>query len=360
MKANGHQTVILIKQKDVLENLLQSSGWPYKNIWPEGHNGTKLAMLYGLARKNAGILKVALTQRPDLMVGTSVEITHVGALLRIPSLVVNEDDFDAVPLFSKLAYPLASHILAPNSCKVGKWETKNLGYEGYHELAYLHPRYFQPDPRVVETLRQHGRYFLLRFANLTAHHDQGKKGIDFTLGQRLVQMLAPHGRIYLSSEKPLEAEFEKYRLPLEPQHMHHVLYYADLYIGDSQTMAAEAAVLGTPALRFNDFVGRLGYLEELEHRYGLTYGLKTSEPEKLLAKLEEFLKTPNLKAAWQIRRQKMLAEKIDVAAFMTWLIAEYPRSAATLRQNPAHQYQFRPSPGRHAEARHLDNAVIRV
>lgn len=72
------------------------------------------------------------------------------------------------------------------------------------------------------------------------------------------------------------------------------------------------------------------------------------------------LRIPNLKAEWQIRRQKMLAEKIDVAAFMTWLIAEYPRSAATLRQNPAHQYQFRPSPGRHAEARHLDNAVIRV
>ena len=34
--------------------------------------------------------------------------------------------------------------------------------------------------------------------------------------------------------------------------------FASLYIGDSQTMAAEAGVLGVPFVRFNDFVGRLG------------------------------------------------------------------------------------------------------
>jgi predicted glycosyltransferase len=34
----------------------------------------------------------------------------------------------------------------------------------------------------------------------------------------------------------------------------------DLYIGDSQTMAAEAAVLGIPSIRFNSFVGKLVYL----------------------------------------------------------------------------------------------------
>ena len=38
--------------------------------------------------------------------------------------------------------------------------------------------------------------------------------------------------------------------------MHHVMAFASLYIGDSQTMAAEAGVLGVPFVRFNDFVGR--------------------------------------------------------------------------------------------------------
>lgn len=49
--------------------------------------------------------------------------------------------------------------------------------------------------------------------------------------------------------------------------------FASLYIGDSQTMAAEAGVLGVPFVRFNDFVGRIGSLRELEDVYELGYGI---------------------------------------------------------------------------------------
>src|SRR5690606_13332766 len=116
---------------------------------------------------------------------------------------------------------------------------------------------------------------------------------------------------------------------------------ASLYIGDSQTMAAEAAVLGTPSIRFNDFVGKLGYLEELEHKYGLTYGIKTSEPEKLLAKIDELLSFPHIKDEWAKRRDKMLSEKIDVTAFMVWFIENYPASVKVMRENPGYQYKFK-------------------
>ncbi len=58
--------------------------------------------------------------------------------------------------------------------------------------------------------------------------------------------------------------------------MHHVMAFASLYIGDSQTMAAEAGVLGVPFVRFNDFVGRIGYLRELEDTYHLGYGIHAS------------------------------------------------------------------------------------
>lgn len=65
-------------------------------------------------------------------------------------------------------------------------------------------------------------------------------------------------------------------------HIHHAMAFAKMYIGDSQTMAAEAAVLGTPSIRFNDFVGEIGYLEELENTYQLTFGIMTSDRENLL------------------------------------------------------------------------------
>jgi len=160
----------------------------------------------------------------------------------------------------------------------------------------------------------------LRFAQLTAYHDVGKSGITTTIAQQVIDMLSKHGSVFITSERELEPQFEKYRIQISPLDIHHALYFADMYIGDSQTMTAEAAVLGTPAIRFNDFVGELSYLEELEHTYHLTYGIKTNHPEKLLEKAKELLNVPDLKQEWQIKRNNMLKECIDLSVFMTELV----------------------------------------
>lgn len=339
LKGHGHLIEILIKKKDVLENLLNSAGLAFSNIQQKVRWRSKISMAWNLAKRDCKMLKVARKFRPDLMIGTSAEITHVGKLLKIPSAVVNEDDFDAVLLFSRMAYPLATHILTPSSCRVGPWKSKNIAYDGYHELAYLSPQYFSPEENKVAALRsKNGRYFILRLARLTAYHDRGKTGIREEMASKIINILEPHGSLYITAERELEPQFEKYRIPLNPADMHHALFFADLFIGDSQTMTAEAAVLGTPALRFCDFVGKLGYLEELEHKYGLTYGIKTSEPEKLFDRLREFLSIPDLKPEWARRRRKMLSEKIDVTKFMTWFLENYPQSAATTKSHPLVEY----------------------
>ena len=329
LKEKNHNIHILIKKKDVLENLLAETGWQFTNILTEDRGNNNLAIGWALLKREFGILKAAYQSNPDLMIGTSAEIAHMGKLLKIPSIVVNEDDVTAVPMFAKIAYPFATHILAPDSCDVGKWSYKKVKYTGYHELAYLHPKYFQPSKVAVKELQKGGeRYFILRFAKLTAHHDTGKKGITTTIASKIIQLLLPHGQVYITSERKLEPEFEKYRIHLPPKDMHDALYYTDMYIGDSQTMAAEAAVLGTPSLRFNDFVGKLSYLEELEHKYGLTYGIKTNESEKLFQKIKEWIHTPHLKEEWEIRKQKMLNETIDVTSFMVWLLENFPKSVS--------------------------------
>jgi len=40
-------------------------------------------------------------------------------------------------------------------------------------------------------------------------------------------------------------------------------------------------------------------------------------------------------------RQKMLKDKIDVTAFMVWLIKNYPKSAKIMRENPDYQERFK-------------------
>ncbi len=341
LQERGHQTRILIKNKDILEDLLKGSSMEYTNILPKGRKDSKISIALGLLIREKELFKIVLDDRPDVMIGTSAEIGHIGRLLNIPSIAVNEDDFDAVPLFSNFTYPFVNHILAPAVCRVGHWKNKTIAYEGYHELAYLSPTYFQQcEKREMSLDLSKERFFILRFAKLSAHHDAGKTGLTTGIAQNVIDLLKPHGRIYITAERALEPQFEKYRTRINPLDIHHALSHADLYLGDSQTMAAEAAVLGTPSLRFNDFVGRLGYLEELEHKYGLTYGIRTTEPRRLYEMIEKLLYTPNLQEEWQVRRSKMLADKIDVTAFMVWLIENYPDSAKIMHENPDYQFRF--------------------
>ena len=133
--------------------------------------------------------------------------------------------------------------------------------------------------------------------------------------------------------------------------MHHVMAFASLYIGDSQTMAAEAGVLGVPFVRFNDFVGRIGSLRELEDTYELGYGihasvlpagspirrndgsLQPSGVEELYKRVEQLVAMPSeqRRKLWSERRMQMLEDKIDCAKFLTWFIENYPDSATQIR-----------------------------
>ena len=247
-----------------------------------------------------------------------------------------------VPKYARLSYPWATEILTPAVCDNGKWNKKSIKYDSYHELAYLHPHNFIPDRSIVEKyFPADTPYFLIRFAKLKAHHDTGIKGIDTDIARRLIDILKPHGRVFISSERALEPEFEPYRIHIKPIDMHHVMAFADLYLGDSQTMAAEAGVLGLPFIRFNDFVGKIGYLRELEDIYQLGYGIKTDQAESLYKSVELLLTMPDRKAVFGERRKKMLSEKIDFAAFLTWFIESYPDSARIMKENPDYQQQFK-------------------
>jgi predicted glycosyltransferase len=339
---NGHQSLILIKKKDVLERLLKETGFKYLNILPGGRKDNKISIAFGQLKQDAKLFAYCIKTRPDILIGTSVAISHVGKLLGIPSINVNEDDADVVPLYAKLAYPWATTILAPKVCRLGKWQGKTINYNGYHELAYLHPDNFTANSKIAKRYISFNQpYFILRFAKLGAHHDEGISGLSDEIAVKLVKMLQPHGSVYITSERELSNYLEPYRIKINPIDMHHVMSYSSLYIGDSQTMAAEAGVLGVPFIRFNDFVGRISYLDELENNYQLGYGIKTNEIDKLYQKVEELLNMKNRKLVFQERRNKMLTQKIDLTAFMVWFIENYPESVNVMKETPGYQNKFK-------------------
>jgi len=345
LMADGHKVFILIKTKDILEDLLQQSGLPYHNILKESHRKSKIGILYDLIVRVRRMIPFVRTNHIDLLTGSTVEVAQTGWLTRKYRVNTGEDDMDVVPLFAKMAGPFIETLLSPRVCNNFGLESKSVKYESYHELAYLHPNHFQADKKIVEKyFKIETPYYILRFSSLNAYHDDGIKGINTEIAQKLIDILKPYGRIFITSERELEPQFEPYRIKINTLDMHHVMAFADLYIGDSQTMAAEAGVLGVPFVRFNDFVGRIGYLNELENVYHLGYGIKASESgstKKMYGVVKEILSMPNRKEEWQIRRQKMLSEKIDYAKFLTWFIENYPESKKAIHGNPNIQWQFK-------------------
>ena len=352
LKVNGHSVFFVIKKKDILETLCQNAGFKYFKI-REDRTDSKLGLVKSVLGMEYYMWKFIHRNKIDILVGSTLSFT-AAKLNRISVLAMGEDDADVVPKYAKLVYPFASCVLTPDCCNNEKWNVKSAKYPGYHELAYLHPNHFRADADVVTGygIDVTEPYFVMRFASLNAHHDSGIKGINTEIAQRLVDILQPHGRIYITSERPLEPQFEEYRIKINPLDMHHVMAFAGLYIGDSQTMAAEAGVLGVPFVRFNDFVGRIGYLKELEDVYELGYGVHASslaadspvrrkdgsvQPSgvgPLYERVEQLVSMPAVerRAVYQARREKMLSEKIDCAKFLTWFIENYPKSAGETKK----------------------------
>jgi predicted glycosyltransferase len=190
----------------------------------------------------------------------------------------------------------------------------------------LHPSRFKPDIEIVkQKITLNRPFYLIRLVSLTAGHDLEKRhqGINEDVVQQLIDILSMKGDVYISSEAPVRKEFEKYILKINPELIHHFIFYADLFIADSQSMVVESAILGTPSIRFNSFVGEISVLEELEKKYSLTYGVKSSEPATLFALVRELLSVEDLKTSFQERRQVMLGDKIDLTNLMISLFSNF-------------------------------------
>ena len=331
----NHDIRYLIKKKDVLEDLLINDNIEFKNILPSGRKSTRAGIIWGLFNREFQVFFEALKFRPNLMIGGDPSIAHIGWILKIPILTILEDDVHVIKDLAKITFPFSTHIIAPDSCDCGRWNFKKISYAGYMKLAYLHPNYF--DCEEIGSAKT----ALIRLSSLTAYHDTGVTGFDGNTLKAVTERLIGKYQLFISAEGELDPVYREYLLKINPNDLHKILCKSAIIISDSQSMTMEAAMLGIPSVRYNDFAGLIGVLEELEHEYGLTYGIKTSEPEKLYGKIEELLNTPDLKQEWQKRRARMLADKIDVTAFMVWFIEHYPESAEIMKKNPDYQYRFR-------------------
>ena len=335
----GHQVIVAVKEIPSAMKLLDIYGIPYVNIGKKNDAlGKKGLDQLAYDRR---LLKLARQHQIDLGIGSSINIPHVSKMSRMKNIILDDDDDAAEPLFVKFGHPFADAILTPSA--ITRKSKKAVYVASYHELAYLHPNRFVPDPDVLHDagVEVGEPYFILRFNAFKAHHDIGAEGLSIENKHRLVDSLKSKGKVLITTERDIDEEFKPYQLKVSPEKAHSLMYYATMLVGDSQTMTSEAAVLGTPAVKCNSFAGRLSVPNELEQKYSLCYSFLPEQHEAFFAKIDELLSMSDLKGEWQLRRQRMLADKIDYSGFMVWFIENYPESQRIMQENPEYQLRYK-------------------
>ncbi len=313
LTARGHEVLVTASDKDVAIQLLREYGIPYVSLGKLGRGmvakGVKLAL------SAAKLFVIARRFSPDVLVAVSpVRAAPVAWALRRPCLGL--DDTEHAGLARRLYMPFVAEVLTPDCYRL------NLGRKqrrcaGFHELAYLHPKRFSPDAEVLAEagLGAGERFAFVRFVTLDAAHDVGHSGFSESARLRLVRALAAHMKVMVSSEGPLPGDLESHRIRCRASAMHHLLAFASVYAGDAGTMTTEAALLGTPAV-FCGTVGPLiGNFCHLETQYGLVRSFVDSDTAIECA--VELASSPDAKAEWESRRQRLLNDCIDVTA---WLV----------------------------------------
>ena len=334
LKDNGFDVLIVAKDKEVSEYLLKTYNIEYIIIDKTKKGITsKLLNLPKVYYKMYRIIKLF---NPDIILSRfSFQSSHLAFLLNIPH--IGFTDTEHVNLSDKLTVPFVGTKITANSYfkDLGK---NHIRYNGNIELFYLHPKRFKPDIKIKKELglNKNEEYAIIRFVSWDAHHDIGKKGMSDKIKFELVKKLSQQVKVFITSESVLPIEFEKFKINIAPDRIHHVLAFAHIYVGEGGTMASEAACLGTPSVYINEL--NMGYLEE-EKKYELLYSFRNLDG--VVEKVLEIVTNPKIKIEHKKKIEKFLINKINVTSFVYWFIDKYPKSKAILKENPDYQLKFK-------------------
>lgn len=326
LQKRGHETFLLARDYGETLALLEENNTPYYlfSTPPASKFGKMCKFPSDILKAFAYLKKLNV----DLVTGFGAYNVFTSALLRVPSIMFTDSEFTvntkSYTMQYKVSEPLIDVVITPEGFKQDLGP-KQVRVKSYKELAYLHPKYYTPNNSIHELLDipEGEEYTVLRFNAFDAVHDLGVDGFNNNAKIQLVDALKRYGSVFISAEGSVPAELKPYVLKAPKRRIHDILYYAKLLVTDTQTMATEAALLGTPTIRCNKFVGSndMSNFTELEQKYHLMYNFNTSTAS--IRKATELIQSSELKKRWQIRREKLLAEKIDITEYMVSFLEMY-------------------------------------
>ena len=308
LKQSDNKVVVVTRNKEIEEELLTALDIPFirRGAGAKSLLGKFFYHLYAVIFIYTIIKKHKIDKVISFMHPYAAQAAYLAG---IKSCIYS--DTEHAKLHHKFTVPFASKILTPY-CYRNNLGKNHVTFKGFMELSYLHPNYFKPNKKVLDSLSYDHKkpITIVRFVSWGAVHDLGYKGLSKADKIKLVKTVSEFSNVFVSSEGDLPDEIKEFNLIINKIMIHELLANSDLFIGESATMASESAILGTPAIYINKL--NLGYLEELENKYNMVYNFN------------EHIETIDdvIKVASDVIKQKMdhhnsiIDDCIDVTEYM--------------------------------------------
>jgi uncharacterized protein len=319
MEAKGHEFLIFARDKEISLDLLEFYRIPY--ISRSKGRKSRWGKFCYLITTSIFILIKCYRFKPDIFLSFSSPYLVLSKIFYNKPYIVY-DDTEHARFEQKVFTPFSTQIITPECFSI-TFPGKQIRFNGYMELAYLHPAIFKPDPGILTqlSLKPAEKFIIIRFVSWEASHDWGATGFSYAAKLELVKELSKYQRVFISSEKELPAELSSYKLNIKADRIHHLMAFAFLYIGEGATMASEACVLGIPFIYVNSL--KVGYVTE---QVNSGAGFQYSDASNVFSKSMELITNTDYYNSIVIKSKELISKKIDVTAFMGRIFDEFPTS----------------------------------
>lgn len=275
LQQRGHHVDVAIANKEVLSEMLDKSGIKYFNLFPNGRKVQnlpyKLNAILAVLRTIWKLFRITRAGKYDCYVTDDV-LTILGRFQGVPSIAFTDNDLKTVKLY-EIIFKTATKVIAPISTNIEKYTSKKIGFKGNKAIAHLHPKYFKKDKGVLAKYKLEGKeIFIIRLAKLNAGHDlHGNPGITDVDLEVLLSIIPNKYKILISTEREINEKNLELLMKVDPLDFTQVLAHSKFYIGDSGTIATEAAMLGVPNILINNIAKDCGVHVELNRLWNLQY-----------------------------------------------------------------------------------------
>lgn len=319
--------MITARQQNHIPELLSAYRLPFINkgkgsatLWGKG---------IGLFREIFFLLRKIRIYQPELILSFASPYASIAGKLS-GKRVITFDDTEADPLLHLFFPPFSDWIITP-ACYGKSFGNKHLRFKGYKESAYIQPP-IDSETTTNPMSNPATKMILVRFVSHKTTHDLGQQGMTEQDKIRLITTLSAEARVFISSEEALPEALKSYQLHIPPENIHRFMAAAGLFIGESTTMAAEAALSGVPAIVVTNTYR--GYIQDLQDTYNLVHRYKGNQWKEVIQDALHILHEGSPVSNPGTVAQTIRKQSTDIQAFLEWIADHFPDSLRELRKNP--------------------------